>query len=222
MVKKHDQSFKEKISERKTTWLLISVAIIVLVVIIGGYLLFGPSKSSSTSHSLDKYNSFLFTKQGNQWVTTIERNGQVYEAPFNYHPTELSGVKYNSSITNYMLHVPHSTFTIAVRPDAGSRPVLGGVNIARITGKFYHVPTDSALYVEPEFRNITETNNLPVVSCADATRSHVLIWISKNETESVVKFDKDYPNCIIVGGSTDEEILQSADTLAYKILGIMN
>lgn len=220
MVKRHNKTSKNKISEQKTTWLLISVAVVVLVLIIGGYVLFGPSKS--TNRSLDKYNSFSFEHKGNQWVTMVERNGQVYETPFNYHPTELSGVKYDPAVTKYMLHIPHRTFTIAVRPDAGSQPVLGGVNIARITGKFYGVPTDSALYVEPEFRNITDTGKLPVASCADATRDHVLIWISKNETESVVKFDKDYQNCIIVGGSTNEEILKSADTLVYKILGIMN
>ena len=203
------------------------VFVLAIMVIVGLRLL-------SHSSSLDKYssyNGFEFTRSGNYWITSLERNGNLFEAPFYIHPLDLESrnYSYDPLITKLLVGTRHSQFTIAVSPDEYSIPVLAGVDIARILGKFYGIPTKSSLYIPVDDRNESITYENPIVDCSEASVLKPVIWITSSLNKTGVFLDHDNPACVIVSGSADtpegrttSPLVELADLLAYKILLVMN
>jgi hypothetical protein len=180
--------------------------------------------SSNDELDYNQYNSFRFTGIGENWQTMVEMDGQLYEVPFYNHPYDIFGIQYNDNVTVHILDVintvqPEREFVIAIHPDSGSVPVLAGVNIARITGKFYGTKTSSALFLEPEEAESYGAAGLPVVNCEDASFEKTIIKISINESIKTADFIDD--NCILIGAGNPDDLLMVADAVGYKLLGIM-
>lgn len=220
MVKKHEKVNKEK--KKDTSGLIIGIIIaVVIIAFVSAVFVFKPGATSSYKKSDYKtYHGFEFTESGQYWITQIDLNGVPYEAPFYNHPLELDGISYDDSITPYFLDTGHVSITIAVNDNVGSTPVLAGLNIGRITGKLYGVPTSSALYATPQERDENVTK-FRYVDCSDATQESPIIWIHVNDTFNAVYRDQSNPHCIIVGGVNNEELLKSSDMLAYRLLEII-
>lgn len=217
MVKKHA---KEQKAKKKSTTSPITYSILLLAVIIAVIVVFSV-RTSEPARDYSTYNSFEFMKLETGWQTLVERDGQVYEAPFYNHPLDITNVSYDDNVTLLMLDVintirPERQFIIAIEEDAGSVPVLAGVNIAKITGRFYERQTRSAIFL-PEGENTTV--DLPVVNCETANFQNVVVKISPNQTETKVHFIDDY--CIEIAGTDKDSLLMAADYVGYKMLGIM-
>jgi len=195
----------------------VLVAIVVIAAIVSAFYLYSPTEVVSEKKDYKTYNGFLFEQQGKYWITMVELQDQPYEAPFYNHPLDLANISYDDAITNFLLAEPHTDFVIAVRPDAGSVPVLAGVNVARVTGRFYGMPTSSALYGNESIDDMA----FPTVTCADATSLKPIIWINTNTTEKGVFFDDSNEYCVQIAAPSSDEILAVADIFTYKILGIM-
>lgn len=205
--------------------IIISISAVVVIILLTALFIIKPTclfdgTLSYSEKDYETYHGFNFEKRGDYWITFVELNGVPYEAPFNNHPLDLMDIFYEEEITGLILSVPHSKFIIAVSDHVGSTPVLAGANIARITGKLYGMPTSSALYASIEDRDI-EQIMFPYVDCSDATKEIPIFWINVNSSKQEIRLDEENPNCIIVGGTNNEEILASADLLAYKILQIV-
>jgi hypothetical protein len=107
--------------------------------------------------------------------------------------------------------------------------VIGNpIDIARILGKFYRIPTKSALYIPESERNDSINTSRPIVDCSEATTLSPIIWITSELNSTGVFLDRENPACVIVSGSvekTDDKsaspIVNLADLLTYKILLIM-
>lgn len=220
MVKKHKE-YNIKHREKLPASFIIVLSVIVVLLIVGAFFIF------TTDEKLDysQYNSFRFTKIGNNWQTMVEMNDQLYEVPFYNHPYDISGINYNNNVTVHLMDVintvkPKREIVIAVHPDSGSVPVLAGVNIARITGKFYETKTSSALYLSPEeIDSYNNTEDLPIANCDSADFYTTVVVVSLNETTKKVDFLGD--NCVIVGAGNEDDLLMVADLVGYKLLGIM-
>jgi len=223
MVKKHEEKnikHKEKIP---TTFIVILVVVVALLAT-GAFFIFSAQKPLDYS----QYNNFKFTKiANNNWQTMVEMNGQLYEVPFYNHPYDISGVNYNNNVTKHIKDVintvkPPRKIIIAIHPSSGSVPVLAGVNIARITGKFYGAKTSSALYLEDNEQDTYNSTNISLVNCGDANFFTTIIHLSANETNESVNFVNNNSNCILVGANNDTNLLKVADLVGYKLLGIMS
>jgi len=219
MVKRHTQSSKKHTSTNKTT---TAVGIVVGLVIVG-LIVFGIyTLVNRETVDLSVYNGFAFERRpsGQQvyWITQVQLAGEIYEVPFYHHPTELEAYEYDERITNYILKHPFQEIVLAVHPEAGSIPVLAGVNIGRVTGKFYGVPTSSALFIPEGYEH--NATGLPEVNCKNATSTRPIIWLSNSTSEPSVVLSDEEEYCIYVSGE-DKNILAAADLFAYKILGIM-
>jgi hypothetical protein len=226
MAKKHELSYNDKHKQSKS-WIYIVVALVIIgIVIAGAVVVFSPAKTDPFK-TYDVYNGFAFENRGEFWQTNVQLDEQLYEVPFYNHPLDISSeIRYDVNVTQYLIDVvntisPKRNLIIAVRPDAGSVPVLAGVNVARITGKFYGVQTNSALYLEDEEVDDFDTQDFPIRNCEDATVITPIIYIAVNQTESGVYFDQDNQHCIILAGSDNDNLLEVADLLGYKLLGIM-
>lgn len=219
MVKKHkDQNIKHKESV-PTTFIVIIIVVIALLAV-GAFFIF----SSDQPLDYSQYNGFQFTKIGENWQTMVEMDSQLYEVPFYNHPYDVVGVDYDDNVTSYLMDVintvkPPREIIIAIHPDSGSVPVLAGVNIARITGKFYGVRTSSALYLEDDEIEAYNSTDLPVVNCNDSNFLTTIIHISINETTKSANFVGNH--CILIGAGNGDDLLMVTDLIGYKLLGIM-
>ncbi|MEA3399505.1 MAG: hypothetical protein U9R00_03290 [Patescibacteria group bacterium] len=222
--------FGKKHSKKKMTYKNIALYIILFVLVlgffIGAYYYFNDSdKVIEKDYTI--YEGFAFEKIGKFWQTVVEKDGNLYEVPSYTHPLDLEDKDYyyDDRITDFILKVRHSNLVLAVEPDAGSIPVMAGVNVAKITGSFYGLPTSSALYIPADERNESFNYSAPVVDCSDASIMSPIIYLDdKAEVEGVYSINE-YPGCIVIGANVSENnqtILELSDLFVFKILRIMD
>lgn len=220
MVKKH-KSYNYKHKEKMPVILIAVVSVVVVLLLAGAFFLF----TSEEKLDYSQYNSFQFTKLSEGWQTLVEMDDQLYEVPFYNHPHDIAGIEYNDNVTSHIKDLintvtPKREIIIAIHPDSGSVPVLAGVNIARITGKFYGAQTSSALYLEDDEAAAYNNAELPVVNCGDSNLYTTIIKIALNESKNSVDF-MGSNHCILVGADTADNLLMASDLIGYKLLGIM-
>ncbi len=223
MVKKH-RTIKSKHQERLSLGLIIGITVILLLIVGSLFFVFSRQKNSI---DYELYNGFTFKKlDKNTWQTTVEMNKQLYDIPFYNNPHDIKGIDYDDNVTLHLLDLintikPKRRILLAIHPEAGSVPVLAGVNIARITGKFYGANTTGVLYLDDNESDMYSNTNLPHVNCDDANFLTTVIKISPFENTTSVGFIDNNTNCILVGADSKENLLMAADEVGYKLLGIM-
>jgi hypothetical protein len=201
------------------------VGVILLIFILAIFIIF-PSQESGNDYSTYKGFSFSYLSNEGVWLTHIQMQGDLFEAPFYNHPYDLetANIIYSPTVITKILQA--ETIQIALHPSEPASSVLPGVNIARITGKFYQIPTSSALFIQKEERNNSMEYEYPLVDCSNSNKNNVILHIDTTVDASLLVEDKDYPYCILVGAKRDElrpyhDILAVADLLVYKLVGIM-
>ena len=217
---KHEFKHYAKRKEKKSKIVMFTILFLILLILAGGLFFIRPL---IVKNNYSTYNHFEFEQSGDYWQTYVQYGKYTTPITFYNHPLDIDYSYYNENITNYILEKPHSAFVIAIRDDAGSVPVIAGINIARILGeKFYGFKVSSALYFDDEMKNATNTT-FPVVSCSDATLSQPVIFIDVNASTNEIDFDESNKNCIHLKtiSSAKEDVLPIADLLVYKILEIM-
>jgi len=220
MVKAHEE--KKQNNKKNTPYKILKLLIIVLIVI--GFLTsiawFSINKTTQKKE-YSEYNKFPFIQSGEFWITRIGRDGVAYDATFYAHPLDLEEMYFEEWARTLTLQRRHSDIVLAVAPESDNKAVLAGVNVGRITGKFYGVPTSSAFYVPLDERaNLNITH--PMIDCSEATEMRPVIWIWPEGDITGVTISKDNPNCIIISSTTPDEINAVADLYTYKILRIMD
>lgn len=224
MAKKHNESNNSKHNDSSAGTIVLVLAVLAIIIVVGALVIlkpFGQRIDYST------YNGFNFVQlQDNVWQTTVEMDEQLYDIPFYNHPLELQDFPYDNAVTKYIQDVivtitPKREINIAIHPDSGSTPVLAGVNIARITGKFFGAYTQSALYLEEDERDEYADFDVPLVTCDDASFLSPIIWINVNSTNTGVSMSDTNAHCIVVEATNPDDILKAGDIVGYKLLGIM-
>lgn len=162
------------------------------------------------------YNGFEFQRiQAGLWSTRIEVGSQPYTIPFYHHPRELEDIIVDADALLPVTRRPSQIF-ISIDPDAGSRPVVGGVEISRITGSRYNIlniPTRSAL-TRPSERQA----QVPVVSCNSIPQNTTVIEFVQHNTTNAIVAEGD---CVYLFYITPEDSVRVADRYAYELLQIM-
>ena len=154
----------KKNQSNSARYVALFIGIILLVFIIAIFVIF-PSQKSGPDYST--YNGFSFTYLSNEhvWLTHLQSNGELFEAPFYNHPYDLetANIMYSPTIITKILEA--KSIQKALHPSEPSSSVLPGVNVARITGKFYQIPTSSAIFILEEERNESMKYKFPVIDC---------------------------------------------------------
>lgn len=224
MTKKHELSYNDKHKQKRSWFLIIAAIVLIAIIVLGAVVLFSPKKNPRQNYAV--YNGFAFENHGKFWQTTVELKGKLYEVPFYTHPLDIDVQEYDQNVTKYLMDLvntisPKRNLIIAVSPNGGSIPVLAGVNIGRITGKFYGVQTNSALYIEPDDNRTYDIKEFPVRSCVNASIITPIIEITVNPSRPGIYFDDKNKNCIILAAKNNDTLLETADLLGYKLLGIV-
>ena len=208
---------------RKGRLFVIIFAVAVILLLIGGLVYLHWSRAHTAA--VNQYNGFDFTQVQDGklmlWATRIEAGGQPYIIPFYYHPRDVEQVAFQQGLTERFL-------TLGLRPqriyitfaeDAGSIPVIGGVEISRITGyqnDLVNIDTRGALQTSPS----SNATNVEVVRCADATANVSVLSFDLGGNDSIYQDAQD-PYCIHFEYTSPNESIRVADRFAYGLVGIM-
>jgi hypothetical protein len=218
MVKKHETKKPKK--QKPISTALIIGAVSLVVIIIMATLFFSNRQTSQVDYST--YNNFEFTKLETGWQTLVQKDEQLFQVPFYNHPLDITNVSYEQRITTDLLELfrttsPVRTVWLAVPPESSSSTVLAGVNVARITGRFYGASTQSAFFGS----NATTEGNFsrPLINCDVANFRNVVIYFNESASDNSVQYVDNF--CIEISGTDSDGLLASTDYLGYKLLGIV-
>lgn len=218
MAKKHNEKNNNKTkSEIGKTPIIIMLVILGLLIITGAFM-FMSKKDGHVFY--DTYNNFRFGEYGEYWRTSIARDGLSYEAIFYNHPLDVENYPYEENVTILTIEKPHTDLVIALSPDSNVTAVTAAANIARITGKFFKLPTSSALYIPKDERANYNFSN-PMIDCSEATELRPIIWMRPEANETRIYLNEEYPNCIMIDSNGPEEMDAIGDLYSYKILEII-
>jgi hypothetical protein len=207
---------KIKKIDKLTRNLVVAIAVILLISV----ALFFISNRVSTQRksATDNYNGFDFFENDGIWFTYILREGNNYQIPFYYHPTEVEDILMQPGIEDKIeILTRDDNIYISVDPDMTSKAVVAGVNIARITGNqydLYNIPTHSAFSREP-----AEASNAPIKTCDDSDETTLVIIFKIGDDNKI--YSVGGTNCIVMQAETEDDLLREADRLIYELVGIM-
>lgn len=213
----------EDAPRRRPAFIILFVVLAIVVILIGLPILLRLRAESILEQ--DRYNGFEFRRvaEGNLvvWTTRIETGSRPYDIKFYNHPRDVEDVPLEQGIASWILapatrpELLYLTFS----PDAGSPPIVAGVELSRLTGSRYgllNIDTRSALQ-RPVVGVAVEH---PVITCADAGNGTVVISFDERG-DNIIYRDRDNADCIHLQYSSANESVRVADRLAYALLGIM-
>lgn len=202
-------------SGSRDTILYISIAV-VLVLIAGfiGALMYAPD--SADSPDMFTYNGFRVTNVSGQYYTYIKmpEREQSHVIEMRESPNDAALVPMEKGIKQQILSA--ETLYLVTDPDEESRIVIGMVEVGKIVGGKYdilNIPTVVGL-TEP-VPNSTEERQ--VITCENSTQQAPVIYFRKGDSNMVYTED----SCIIVEGTTGDEVILASDKLGYVLLGII-
>lgn len=209
-----DQSEPES---KMTPWKFILAFVLFVLVVFALTLFF-----TREEHESYTYNGFEFAQvqQGADtlWVTQIQVRGQLYNIPFYYHPSEVEDVLFEEGLADAIVDNPArpNMVYIAFDPDAGSRPVVGGVEISRLLGTRYNLLNMNVQSALTRTDNTTQVDS-PIKTCADAIDGVLVIVYEQSTTNAIVHEG----NCVRMQYKTPEDSIRVSDRFAYELLKIM-
>jgi hypothetical protein len=202
--------------EAKTSAWKVFVAVALILILIAGIASWSAYRRD-TQRDENQYHGFDFVEAaGGLWVTQIQVGDQPYNIPFYHHPRELEDILIDSTATDPLLRGAPREVYISVDPDAGSKVVIAGVEIARITGSRYNLlnlNTKSALS-----RPADGGVDVPIVTCADASADRVVLLFQQGPENMI---SREGSGCVVLSYTDVDESVRVADLYAYMLLRIM-
>lgn len=192
-------------NENQIFW--IGFTIIILGV--GSLILFWPSPEDTS------YNGFEFS-QGPDGFYYVEINTAVGDqvVPFYHHPSELEDIPFNQSALTALAIVQNNQGNVKIALDTrfsnDSYVVVAGVEVSKITGKVFYMPTTSA-FTEP-IANITK-----YYTCDNASPTSYVVLFNQSDENRIDSIGY----CTVLQATTARESVKLANLLVYKALGVM-
>ena len=170
--------------------------------------------SSNADYCLE--NGYCFVKQGNMWYTQLQPVGQqkIYNLELRYDPKSVQEVSMEESVVKTILSSQEVYLT--VDPNMTGQTVIAMIELGRIIGTKYNlfnIPTAGALTSSDE-------GNQTIITCDDATQNSTVLWFKTGEETKIYKATSN-PYCVIVQGTTEEDIMRAADRFVYQLVGIL-
>lgn len=191
-------------NENKIVWSVL----ILLCIGIFLAIYFWPNPDTS-------YNGFEFN-QGPDGFYYVELNTVVGDQviPFYHHPQSLEKLEYDQNITLDLLLAQRRNSDVKIAIDTeflnDSYIVVAGVEISKITGKVFGMPTTSG-FTEP-VQNVSR-----VYTCNDASNTSFVIKFEKSDVNKAISNG----SCTIIYTTSGLDAVMMADLFVYKTLGVM-
>jgi len=213
-----------KNNQKKAIKWVIGILFFILMIFIGMLVVENLGKNS---------NVYVYNGPGGEYIFNIDDTGGVvnhvlrvyvndneYYYAFRYGPRELENVSVSGDVKQIL---NSKTLYISQDPnlpiETSSKSSLAVMELNRITGESYY-----SIYQTPTITAVSRATNrsteleLPEKTCDNLVDGEGVILIERAEKTKVIA---ESDNCVIIQGINGDEILRSADTLAYKWLGVL-
>ena len=157
------------------------------------------------------YNGFAFVYDGLVWRTLINRvDGSQFRIATHYDPRSVENMPVDPGLRNII--VSKQRMNMTMDDNMTSKTVQALVEIGRILGNrydIYNMPISAGM--------TTPQDELPHVTCDNATLQQGVLYFHLGQENAVRKIGQ----CVHIIGTTEEDIIKSADRLLYILMGIM-
>jgi len=214
MPNKKQKKKKDKKEEILTnTDRIVIFGLVFIIIFIIGFILslqyFASVEDNTLPDSeLKSFNNFVFENREGFWFTTVTLdNRTLYELMFYYHPADTLNVSTQKQM-KYLFANVNLTY-ITLDPDLPSKAVIAGTEISKILGKVFRKRVIGAITRPAN----TDTS---IITCENNTASSRVILLNITQDTRIYSDN----NCIIIEGSSPNELIRAADRFAYELLGI--
>ena len=182
---------------------IIALVIILLIIVVPIYI------KQKNSKYID-YNGFKVYKTDlNNYDIEIffENDPSPHYISSRYNPNNLDYIKVEDNLKEKILK---NKIYVTLTPELTSTSVIAAVEISKITSNqfLFNIPTKSSLTYD--------TGNNIIVTCTDVSSSISVITLKlSNKTQVYSK-----EGCIIIEGTTEDEIIEAATKFTLSILDI--
>ena len=186
---------------------IIALIIVIIILVTASFIIY-------KIRNRDNYNykDFKVQKTSFGWSVLAFVNDQPYLLNLRYDPKSVENITIDKNVRTQLLSKP--TAYLTVNPDMKGTSVIAAVEIANIISRklgIFNIETIGAL---TEYVN----NATPIITCNNITQKVNVIWL-RTGLETKVFLEKE---CIIIQGTTEEEIARAADRLIYEVLTIVD
>lgn len=155
----------------------------------------------------------IFAKiENNQILYNIDLKKATTRFAFREDPRILSNIPLNEDVVNIILSSNKLYLSYNPNDVNISKIAIAGIQIARITGNVFRIPTTEAYTEDAQ----PVDPNIPLRTCEDATDSSAVIILQITDTTEIISEGR----CIIVKGENADELIQSADKLGMNLVGV--
>ena len=186
---------------------VIAVIIVIVIIVTASFVIYNIRHRDNYI-----YKDFKVQKTSFGWSVLAFVNEQPYLLNLRYDPKSVENITIDKNVRKQLLSKP--TAYLTVNTDMKGTSVIAAVEIANIISRklgIFNIETIGALtgYVN---------NATPVITCNNITPKANVIWL-RTGLETKVFLEKE---CIIIQGTTEEEIARAADRLIYEVLTIVD
>lgn len=202
--------------------------IFAIIILVGIFLIFIITIKNSVNNPIVEppeeltvnYSGFTFQKIGNSWNTILNiaygTDSKNFEVSFHYNPYQVEDIPTikdlgNNSAPAYFLKRAQHVY-ITMDPEYPGGVILSGVEIAKILGNVYFKPVNATL-TRPD----PAGSHAQIITCENVTKSIGVVELRLGD-ETRIMVDK---GCVIVQGTTVDELLRAAEKLSFELLKIM-
>lgn len=193
--------------------------VLIGILIVGGVYVFFSEPATAVQDNYQYSNgetTFNVTKVS-ETETYIPLNigilgGVGYTLALRNDPLSLEDIPVEGAINTRIFNDEEIYVTINPHANLTSKTTIAALEIDKVIDNeyLYNIPVHSAMTQEND-------DGYPVKSCYDGTDSSTVIWLTLGSETKV--YTEEY--CIIIVGTTEDEIIRAADRFIYQLLGIM-
>ncbi len=220
------KKYKKKNRSLITFAYIVALIFIGLIIILGiRYLMASKAMSIEELHKqnikgkfTDRnyfYNGYSFVNYDNLWWTQIQsKDKTLYDIPFKHSPKELENYIIEPGLPLVLLKNKKLIYMSINKTEniSDSKMGIAALELARITGKRYNMFNIDTIGAYTTF---TEPI-VPVITCANSSNTTAVVIYTVGQMNRAYSDN----NCIIIEGTSEDEVIKVADRFAYEILGI--
>ncbi|MBI5797377.1 hypothetical protein HZA98_00550 [Candidatus Woesearchaeota archaeon] len=196
----------------------IIVIVLIVLLLLAGVYVFIQKPTTAVLHNYQYGNGnsiFNVTKVSNsdtRITIYVGSDQQPYDLILRNDPLSLENISVSGTVNTRIFNAKHVFITINPEANLSGKTTLAALEIDKIIDNplLYNLSTTSAMTLPNDM-------GYPEVSCYDATSERSVILLTLGSETQV--FTDGY--CIIIEGTTEDNIIRAADRFDLTLLGIM-
>ncbi len=204
-------------SEKKDNLGYVLLVFIGILVAAGVYVFFtDPATAVQDNYQYSNGETIFNVTKVNDIETYITlyvgQNEQPYAIGLRNDPLSLEDIPVYGAVNTRIYGDSQVYITLNPEANLSSKTTIAALEIDKIIDneRLYNIPVSSAM-------TLPNTLGYPIKNCNSGTDNTTIIWLTLGSDTQV--YTEDY--CIVIVGTSEDEIIRAADRFDYQLLGIM-